>query len=177
LEDRWESAIAPHASATGVQLQPSGVHGQHPAGSMHAERSNAVKNGWQSLCSAKTRREPLAASQHAFVPDMASSSGATMLPLSALDFSSGVFGIDPLVRMRAGEEVTLEDEVRHHGVFFDQLLTMIPAQYYLKDEEAAEEQWKSKFWRVRLLAAVAASAWPPRPGALRPIIGWLGICA
>ena len=86
---------------------------------------------------------------------MASSSsakaGERILPLAALDFSSGVFGIDPLVRRRAGEgasEVTLEDEMRHHGVFFDQLLTMIPAQYYLKDEEAAEEQWKSRFWRV-----------------------------
>lgn len=109
---------------------------------------------------------------------MASSSsakaGERILPLAALDFSSGVFGIDPLVRRRAGEgaaEVTLEDEMRHHGVFFDQLLTMIPAQYYLKDEEAAEEQWKSRFWRVSaslrglrccnwLPTRVAAAPWP-----------------
>jgi hypothetical protein len=82
-----------------------------------------------------------------------SSGGATAtLPLSALDFSSGVFGINPIVPPKAdGEELTLEQEILQHGQFFDQLLTMVPAQYYLKDEDAADEHWKSKFWKVSCL--------------------------
>jgi hypothetical protein len=72
------------------------------------------------------------------------------LPLSSLDFASGVYGINPLPPPLAQDEsgISIEEEVRQHGQFFDQLLTLIPPQFYLKDEEAAQEQWKTRFWRV-----------------------------
>lgn len=88
-----------------------------------------------------------------------SATRADLLPLSALDFASGVFGINPIVPPKADdEEVTLEQEILLHGQFFDQLLTMVPAQYYLKDEDAAEEHWKSKFWKVSTSSNASCTA-------------------
>ena len=50
-------------------------------------------------------------------------------------------------------ESSAEDRVREIGAYFDDMLDLIPAQYYIRDETADDSTW-SRYMRVRVTQCI-----------------------